>query len=119
MARLCELCGANLNIVGDRHRCVGGRPGGQKPLTRLDKDRITRGEMSPADLLPKVQPRTSAKLGRLAKRVPTEQPKPDQTAVPSREPQPSNSDIMIAIECLRVQFEALRSALLGKPRTDA
>ena len=53
MARLCELCGSNLDEYGDRHRCVGGKIAGQRKPTKLEAERIARGEISPADLIPK------------------------------------------------------------------
>jgi hypothetical protein len=114
MARPCELCGANLDIVGNRHRCIGGKPAGQRQPTKLQKDKIARGEMTSADLAPKATPVPSVQPGRLAKLSPS-----DIRPAPVRQPQPSPADILAAIQRLTAAFEALRSALQDKPRTDA
>jgi hypothetical protein len=115
MARLCELCGANLNIVGDRHRCVGGRPGGQRPLTRLEAERIAKGD--PASLISQPAARPQVSLGRVAPRRQADAPaparEPQVNAAPRGEVQPSNRDLMTAIDNLCREFEALRSMLDG------
>src|SRR5271165_1392798 len=110
--RICGDCGTNLNIVGDRHRCVGVRPAGQKPLTRLEAEKVVRGEMSADELLPKNR-MNSQPVGRLAPRLspkapaPAEQPKADQTAAPpvSSSRQPTLADVLAGIDRLSAQFE--------------
>ena len=113
----CSDCGLDLTKFGPRHRCTT-KIVGQRKATRLEAEQIAKGQLDASSLLPKVGS-TLSQPGRLAKRAPTEQPKPDQTARPSRESQPSNSDLMVAISRLTAAFEALRSALMDKPRTDA
>jgi hypothetical protein len=120
MARLCELCGTNLDKFAapgsDRHYCLGGKLAGARAATRLERERIEAGQLDSSIPLPKSQPKASEPLGRLARRPPdAAQPAP---ARQPQEAQPSNRDLMAAIDSLRQQFEALRSVLLSK-HTDA
>src|SRR5271157_2897783 len=101
MARPCADCGANLDVVGDRHRCVGGKPTGQRPLTMLQKDLLARGEMSPADLLPKEKPPAPSQPGRLAPLKPYDRTtpqarQPQANAAPRGEVQPTTAELMAA-----------------------
>jgi hypothetical protein len=120
MARPCALCGGNLDIIGDRHRCVGGRPAGDKPPTRLEKDQIARGELDPAALKSKPQAQAQP-VGRLAPRlaaVPISQPRrPQANAARQSEGHITCADVLAAIAELRREFEKL--AALLTPRTDA
>jgi len=108
MASRCPDCGLDLDRFGPRHRCITGKLAGERKATKLEADKIAKGEMSPADLLPKEKPLASTPLvaGRLA-RLPA----------PARQPQPTTADLMAAIEGLRTQFEKLAAVVM--PRTDA
>ena len=106
MANRCEVCGLDTDKFGTRHRCLTGKLAGERKATKLEADKIARGEMSPADLLPKETPLV---VGRLT-RLPGGPPKP----------QPSNADLLSAIEDLRIQFMKLAAVLTKEPvRTDA
>ena len=116
MARTCKECGLNLDKFAepgsDKHRCVGGKFV-RKP-TKLEADKIARGEMSLADLAQEQKPAASTQpAGRLAPRTPY-----DRTTPQSRQPQPTNAELLAAIEGLRAQFEKL-AAVVKLPRTDA
>ena len=126
MARLCELCGSNLDKYGDRHRCIGGKIAGQRKPTKLEAERIARGEMSPADLIPKPKekaatvqanaaPRGEAQPGRLAPRLrplDTSQPLQPQAS------QPTLAAIMAAIGELRSIIEAMRCSCKASKGTE-
>lgn len=124
MARLCEICGINLDKFGPRHRSLS-EVAGEKPLTKLQKDQLARGEMSPADLPPKEKPATATQSSRLAPLKPYDRPapparQPQANAAPRGEVQPTTAELMAAIEGLRAQFVELKAALLAKePRLDA
>jgi len=105
MARLCPDCGANLDVFGTRHRCISGKPAGQKPLTKLEK-------LDPAALTQSTPAAATQPIGRLAAR-----PAYERTTPPARQPQPSLADVLSAIVELRQQFEKLTALLT--PRTDA
>jgi hypothetical protein len=115
MANRCPDCGIDLDKFGARHRCHG-KVAGQRQLTKLEAEKIARGEMTAADLVPKDKPAATAQPGRLAKRP------ADTRPAPVRQPQPSLADVMAAIDRLTAAFEALRSTLhviRDKPRLDA
>jgi hypothetical protein len=121
MANRCPDCGIDLDKFGARHRCLRGKAQGQRQLTKLEKDRIAKGEMTAADLAPKVTPAATAQPGRLAKLTPA-----DTRLAPvhrdsdgPRTPQPSLADVMAAIDRLTAQFEKLQATLTDKPRPDA
>jgi hypothetical protein len=99
---------------GTRHRCVT-KITGEKPLTQLQKDKIARGELSPADLAPKDKPQTQP-LGRLAKRpadmgIPISQPRQPASRPCSASSQPSPADILAAIDRLTAAFEKLETQI--------
>ena len=114
MARLCEICGLDTGKFGTRHRCHGKVSGERKP-TKLEADKIARGEMTAADLAPKDKPAIPAQSGRLAPLKPYDRP------AQARQPQPSLADVLAAIEGLRAKFMELKATLLAKepPRLDA
>ena len=110
----CETCGLDLTKFGPRHRCLSGKIEGARKPTQLEAERIAKGQLDPAALLPKDR-LNSQPLGRLARRTPTDNPIADQTAgAPSRESQPTMGDIMKAIAGLQASFDRLQAAILDK-----
>jgi hypothetical protein len=104
--RRCELCDANMDVMGTRHRCVGGKPAGEKLLTRLDKE---RGVVSQPATKP-IEP-----LGRLAPRPPMARAAQAQPACACRA-----DEVLSAIDNLRLAFEKFAATLSqDRPHTDA
>jgi hypothetical protein len=102
MANRCPDCGVDLDKFGARHRCLGGKAQGQRQLTKLEAEKIARGEMSPADLVPKDKPAPSQPAGRLAKRP------ADTRPAPVRQPQPSLADVMKELAELKAMLLELK-----------
>jgi hypothetical protein len=97
----CPDCGVDLDKFGARHRCLGGKSAGQRKPTKLEAEKIARGEMTSADLAPKTTPAATTQPGRLAKLTPA-----DTRPAPVRQPEPSNRDIVAAIDKLTAAFQA-------------
>ena len=108
----CPDCGLDLSKFGPRHRCTTKITGARNP-SKLEADKIARGEMSPADLLPKDKPASSLPAGRLAPRTP-----PMERPALSRMPQAGCScradEVLAAVERLTDKLDRL-IALIDKP----
>ena len=119
MAKPCPECGLDTDKFGTRHRCITGKLAGERKATRLEAERLARGELDPATLTPpsRTSPTTPnrsdvSQPGRLAPRKPYEQP--------VRKPEPTNADILSAITILTAQFEKLHALLaIRETSTDA
>jgi hypothetical protein len=72
---------------------------GHRQPTKLEAQRIERGEMSPAELLPKEKPAT-AQPGRLAPRL-----RPINAPIQPQASQPTLADIMAAIERIETKLD--------------
>ena len=104
----CEACGLDLTKWGPRHRCTTGKIEGQKPLTRLQKDQLDKGQLDPATLAtPPATATPATPIGRLAPRQAADvRPLPQP-----RQPQPTNADILEAIAEIRKLVQEMRSDL--------
>ena len=96
----------DLSNFGPRHRCttkIAREP------TRLEAEKIARGEMTAADLLPKGKPAAAQSLGRLAARQPAEA---------SQARQPASKPCCLA-DVIKELAEVKAMLLELKPRPDA
>jgi hypothetical protein len=97
LMRRCPDCQLDLDRYAtpgsDRHRCVSKIAGARK-ATKLEAEKIARGEMSPADLLPKEKLAAAQSLGRLAPRHPADI---RIRISPAGQPQPTPAELMEAI----------------------
>ena len=50
MAKPCPECGLDTDKFGTRHRCITGKLAGERKATRLEAERLARGELDPATL---------------------------------------------------------------------
>ena len=104
----CPDCGLDLSKFGPRHRCSSGKIEGARKASRLEQEKIARGEMSPADLLPKDKPASSQPAGRLAPRTPA-----NVITGNNRQPQPTLADVLAAIERLAAKLDAFLDKRTG------
>ena len=100
-APLCRLRPASWIASANRHRCIS-KVAGVRKGTKLEADKIARGEMSAADLVPKERPKASERLAASTY-------KPVNSSHPRAEIPPAIQALQASVDKLgRVSIHALR-----------